>query len=68
MAPLLSLESYRAIGRNAAAYALGLRTSPVPVELDNYARAKHIVQTTLLHAEETAAVEDGAAPIEFTLR
>jgi hypothetical protein len=40
----------------------------VPVELDNYARAKHIVQTTLLHAEETAAVEDGAAPIEFTLR
>jgi propanediol dehydratase large subunit len=68
MAPLLSLKSYRAIGRNAAAYALGLRTSPVPVELDNYARAKHIVQTTLLHAEETAAVEDGAAPIEFTLR
>jgi propanediol dehydratase large subunit len=67
MAPLLTLESYRAIGRNAAAYACNQRTSPVPVELDNHARAKHIVQTTLLHAIETAAVREGAAPIEFTL-
>jgi hypothetical protein len=67
MAPLLTLDSYRAIGANAAAYALGKRTSPVPVELDNYARAKHIVQTTLLHARETAEVEQGAAPIEFTV-
>ena len=48
-----------------AAYAVGRRTSPVPVELDNYARAKHIVATTLLHARETAEVEAGAAPIEF---
>jgi propanediol dehydratase large subunit len=67
MAPLLTLDSYRAIGHNAAAYALNQRTSPVPVELDNYARAKHIVQTTFLHATETAAVEVGAAPIEFIL-
>lgn len=68
MAPLLTLDSYRAIGRNAAAYALGHRTSPVPVELDNFARVKHIVQTTLLHATETAAVEVDAVPVEFTLR
>ncbi len=68
MAPLLTLDSYRAIGRNAAAYALGHRTSPVSVELDNFARVKHIVQTTLLHAKETAAVEEDAAPVEFTLR
>ena len=67
MAPLLTLDSYRAIGHNAAAYALNQRTTPVPVEVDNYARAKHIVQTTFLHATETAAVEVGAAPIEFTL-
>ncbi len=68
MAPVLTLDSYRAIGGNAAAYALGLRTSPVPAELDNYARVKHIVQTALLHARETADVEENAAPIEFTLR
>ena len=40
MAPLLTLESYRAIGPNAAAYALGRRASPVPTEIDNDARAK----------------------------
>ena len=30
MSPLYSLESYRAIGRNAAAYALGRPVGPVP--------------------------------------
>jgi hypothetical protein len=67
MAPLLTIASYEAIGVNAAAYALGKRTSPVPVEIDNFARTKHIVRTTLLHATETAAVEDGAPAVEFRL-
>ena len=67
MAPLLTLDSYRAIGHNAAAYALGHRTSPVPVELDNFARVKHIVQTTLLHARETESVVPGAAAEELDL-
>jgi propanediol dehydratase medium subunit len=65
MAPLLTLDSYRAIGRNAAAYAFGSRPSPVPVEVDNYARAKLIVQTTLLHALETQEVEPRAPALEF---
>jgi propanediol dehydratase medium subunit len=67
MAPLLTLESYRAIGRNAAAYALGRQASPVPIEIDNYARAKLIVRTTLMHAKESEAVEPGAAPLELSL-
>jgi propanediol dehydratase large subunit len=67
MAPLLTLESYRAIGRNAAAYALGRFASPVPTEIDNFARAKLIVRTTLLHAKETEAVESGATPLELSL-
>jgi propanediol dehydratase large subunit len=67
MAPLLTLDSYRAIGRNAAAYALGRHASPVPVEIDNYARAKLIVRTTLMHAREAAAVEPGAPPLELSL-
>src|SRR5438045_1177924 len=54
MAPSLTLESYRQIGRNAAGYALGRGVAPVPTVLDNYARAKLIVKTTLLHARETA--------------
>jgi propanediol dehydratase medium subunit len=67
MSPLYSLESYRAIGRNAAGYALGRRVGPVPTELDNFARAKLIVRTTLLHARETQAVVPGAPPVELGL-
>ena len=67
MSPLYSLESYRAMGRNAAGYALGKRVGPVPTELDNFARAKLIVRTTLLHARETRAVVRGAAPVELVL-
>jgi propanediol dehydratase large subunit len=67
MSPLYSVESYRAMGRNAAGYALGQRVGPVPTELDNYARAKLIVRTTLLHARETQAVVPGAAPLELEL-
>jgi propanediol dehydratase large subunit len=67
MSPLYSLESYRAMGRNAAGYALGKRVGPVPTELDNFARAKLIVRTTLLHARETQAIVPGAPPVELAL-
>jgi len=67
MSPLYTLESYRAMGRNAAGYALGRRVGPVPTELDNFARAKLIVRTTLLHARETQAVVPGAEPVELEL-
>ena len=67
MSPLYTLESYRAMGRNAAGYALGQRVGPVPTELDNFARAKLIVLTTLLHAQEARAVVPGAPPVELTL-
>ena len=55
------------MGRNAAGYALGQRVGPVPTELDNFARAKLIVRTTLLHAREAAAVVPGAPPVEVIL-
>jgi hypothetical protein len=67
MAPSLTLESYRQIGRNAAGYALGRSVAPVPTVLDNFARAKLIVRTTLLHARETAEVDRAAAPVELRL-
>jgi hypothetical protein len=67
MAPSLTLESYRQIGRNAAGYALGRAVAPVPTVMDNFARAKLIVRTTLLHARETAEVDRLAAPVELQL-
>ena len=67
MSPLYTLDSYRAIGRNAAGYALGRTVGPVPTQMDNFARAKLIVKTTLLHARETAAAVADAPPVELPL-
>ncbi len=67
MSPLYSLDSYRAMGRNAAGYALGRPVGPVPTEMDNYARAKLIVKTTLLHARETEAIVPDAPAVELAL-
>ena len=67
MSPLYTLDSYRAMGRNAAGYALGKRVGPVPTQLDNFARAKLIVRTTLLHARETQAIVPGAEAVELEL-
>ncbi len=57
-APSLTIETYQAIGRNAARYAQGLATTPVPVQVDNWARLRLIVKTALLHRRETELVSD----------
>jgi propanediol dehydratase large subunit len=51
-----TLETYRILGRNAARYARGNPTVPLPTIIDNMARLKFIVQTTLMHAKETEQV------------
>lgn len=66
-APNLTLESYRIIGRNAAKYAKGEPVLPVPVRIDNMARLKYIVRTTILHLRETEQVVPGKAPQELKL-
>jgi propanediol dehydratase large subunit len=63
-APNLTLESYRVIGRNAAKYAKGEPVLPVPVQIDNMARLKYIVKTTILHLRETEQVASGKPPQE----
>ncbi len=67
MAPNLSLASYLQIGRNAAGYAVGARVGPVPMSLDNFARAKLIVRTTLMHRVETDAMVDDEPPVDLEL-
>jgi propanediol dehydratase large subunit len=62
--PSLTLETYRAIGRNAARYAKGLAVQPVPVQVDNWARLRLIVKTTLLHRRETEQVRE-QLPMEW---
>src|SRR5262249_27671410 len=56
--PSLTLETFQAIGRNAARYAQRRVTTPVPVQVDNWARLRLIVKTTLLHRRETEMVQD----------
>ncbi|MBN1877379.1 MAG: propanediol/glycerol family dehydratase large subunit [Anaerolineae bacterium] len=67
MAPNMDLTTYRQIGRNAARYAQHKPTVPVPVKIDNTARLRLIVQTTLLHRQETEMVEAGKEPTELRL-
>jgi hypothetical protein len=66
-APNLTLDSYRVIGRNAAKYARGEPVLPVPTAIDNMARLKYIVKTTILHLRETAEVIKGGPAREARL-
>ena len=63
--PSLTLETYEHMGRNAACYALGKTTVPVAVKIDNSARLRLIVKTTLLHRRETDEVREDQAPVEL---
>ena len=66
-APNLTLDSYRVIGRNAAKYAKKEPVLPVPTQIDNMARLKYIVKTTILHLRETEQVAAGKAPQEVVV-
>jgi len=64
-APLIDLNIYRAIGRNAAKYAKGESPNPVPTMNDQMARPKYQAIAALLHIKETENVVLGAKPQEL---
>jgi len=62
-APLITADDYRAIGRNAARYALGQAPTPVLIPYRGQALgARFHVQTALLYAIETGLVDPGRNP------
>ena len=63
--PLLTLETYRAIGKNAGKYAKGELPTPVPVQNDQMARPKYQAIAALLHIKETEHVVKGAKSVEL---
>ena len=67
-APNMVLDTYRSIGRNAARYASGKPTSPVAVKIDNTARLRLIVQTTLLQLLATRQIQSDRPPVELRVR
>ncbi len=66
--PLLDLPTYRAIGRNAAKYAKGEATNPVPVRNDQMARPKFQAIAAVIHIKETKGVVPGAPPVELRVK
>jgi propanediol dehydratase medium subunit len=63
-APLIDLETFRAIGKNAAKYAKGESPAPVPVRNDQMARPAYQAKAALLHIKETEHVVEGKKPVE----
>lgn len=58
-APLLTLETYRQIGKNAARYARNESPQPVPTLNDQMARPKYQAKSAILHIKETKYVVNG---------
>ncbi|GAB3566477.1 propanediol/glycerol family dehydratase medium subunit [Amycolatopsis endophytica] len=67
-APLMDLETFRKVGRNAARYAKGESPEPVPARNDFMARPRWQAKAALLHIKETEFVVPGAAPVELDAR
>ncbi len=64
-APLITLDVYRAIGKNAAKYAKGESPNPVPTMNDQMARPKYQAIAALLHIKETEEVNQNTEPVEL---
>ncbi|MCC5910635.1 MAG: propanediol/glycerol family dehydratase medium subunit [Clostridiaceae bacterium] len=64
-APLLDLETYRLIGKNAAQYAKEQSPNPVPTKNDQMARPKFQAKAALLHIKETKHIVEDGKPIEL---
>ena len=61
-APLIDLETFRQIGKNAAKYAKGEAPTPVPVKNDQMARPTYQALSALLHIKETELVDNNKKP------
>ena len=66
--PLLDLQAYRAIGRNAAQYAKGQSPTPVPTRNDQMARPKFQAKAAIMHIRETEHVVPGSKPVELDVQ
>lgn len=65
-APLLTPETFRQIGKNAAKYVKGESPDPVPTLNDQMARPKYQAKAALLHIKETEFVRQDAEPEELS--
>ncbi len=67
-APVTTLEHYRQLGANAAAYAFGRNPEPIVVPTGGMALgARFHAEVAMLYAVETGLCVDGAAPEEIAV-
>jgi hypothetical protein len=66
-APIITLEMYRNIGKNAAKYAKGESVLPVKVKNDISSRPKYQVKAALMHTKETEYVVNRAKPVNVSI-
>ncbi|QFU84589.1 propanediol/glycerol family dehydratase medium subunit [Natronorubrum aibiense] len=64
-APLIDLETFRAIGKNAARYAKGETPEPVPVANDPMARPKYQALAAVWHIKEMQYKDEDKEPMEL---
>ena len=64
-APLMDLDTYRKIGRNAAKYVKGEKVTPIECTNDPMVRAKDQVKAALLHIIETEQLDPEKGMIEW---
>ncbi|BHH83728.1 propanediol/glycerol family dehydratase medium subunit [Desulforhopalus sp. 52FAK] len=66
-APLIEIETFRAMGKNAAKYAKGENPSPVPVRNDPMARPKYQGLAALLHNKEVEFLKPEKQVVEVVV-
>lgn len=64
-APLIDLETFRTIGKNAALYAKGETPEPVPVGNDPMARPTYQALAALWHIKEMGYKDEDKEPMEM---
>lgn len=64
-APLMDLDTYRKIGRNAAKYVKGEQVVPVPCTNDPMSRPKYQVKAAIMHIAETEQLDPEMGIIEW---
>ena len=67
-APLMDLETYRKIGKNAAKYVKGEQVVPVPCTNDPMSRPKYQVKAAIMHIAETEQLDPELGIIEWEER
>lgn len=67
-APVITLETYRNIGRNAARYGKGDTPAPVAQINDQMARPKYQAIAAVYHIRETEFVDPNKKPVDLEVR